>query len=271
MTDPNRHEHRQPPWEPGSEADFPSFGSWLRRQRELREISLREVAEVTKISLRYLEALEQDEFDVLPAPVFAKGFLRQYAGYVGLNPDEVVNSYLTALQEREPDENQHEWSPPPKKPLWEWTSGLLLAVLVIALLALVAVLAFYAERRRVASDETPPPIAAPPVLLPTQTEGPSGSAGFESASPLLVTMEFTEDCWVEASVDDESRLGGFHVQGESLKIEAERVVRLTLNNPAAVRIEVNGEPFTVSESPDGTVRDLEIALDKLYAPSMETE
>ena len=51
----------------------------------MREISLREIAERTKISLRYLEALEEDRFDLLPAPVFAQGFLREYARYVGLN------------------------------------------------------------------------------------------------------------------------------------------------------------------------------------------
>src|SRR3954452_6905655 len=88
--------NRQPPWE--KEAGSPesgSFGDWLRRQRELREISLRDIAERTKISLRYLEAMEDDRFDLLPAPVFAKGFLREYARYVGLSPDEVVNHWLS--------------------------------------------------------------------------------------------------------------------------------------------------------------------------------
>ena len=104
MSSTNRQGNRQPPWEQGSEADVISFGTWLRRQRELREISLREIADVTKISIRYLEALEQDRFDVLPAPVFAHGFLREYARYVGLDADEVVNSYLTAQKEAEPEE-----------------------------------------------------------------------------------------------------------------------------------------------------------------------
>ena len=66
-----------------------SFGEWLRRQREMLEISLRDIADRTKISLRYLEAMEADRFDLLPAPIFAKGFLREYARYVGLSPDDV--------------------------------------------------------------------------------------------------------------------------------------------------------------------------------------
>ncbi|HEX2225425.1 MAG TPA: helix-turn-helix transcriptional regulator, partial [Thermoanaerobaculia bacterium] len=91
-----------PPWDKDKSAatgpDGGSFGSWLRRQREVRQISLREVADRTKISYRYLEAMEEDRFDVLPAPVFAKGFLREYARYVGLSPDEVVNHYLAVQQ-----------------------------------------------------------------------------------------------------------------------------------------------------------------------------
>jgi transcriptional regulator with XRE-family HTH domain len=82
------------PWEGGS-AEVGSFGDWLRRQREMREINLRDIADRTKISLRYLEAMEADRFDLLPAPIFAKGFLREYARYVGLSPDDVVNHYLS--------------------------------------------------------------------------------------------------------------------------------------------------------------------------------
>ena len=67
-------------------AEPESFGTWLRRQREVREIDLREIADSSKVSMSYLRAFEEDRFDVLPAPLFAKGFLRQYARYVGLDP-----------------------------------------------------------------------------------------------------------------------------------------------------------------------------------------
>ena len=81
-----------------------SLGGWLRAQREARGVSLRDIADASKISLRYLEALEQDRLEVLPAPIFTKGFLREYARVVGLDPDEVVNLYLLAAGEtaREP-------------------------------------------------------------------------------------------------------------------------------------------------------------------------
>jgi cytoskeleton protein RodZ len=270
MSNSSRQNSRQPPWEAGVEADVTSFGTWLRQQRELREVSLREVADVTKISIRYLEALEQDRFDVLPAPVFAKGFLRQYASYVGLKPDDVVNSYLNALQEQEPNEEEPQRTES-RKTSWEWASGLLLALLVVALLALVAFLAFYAERRRSGVDEQPPPIAAPPVEVVPELPGVVNTAGVEQQIPLLVTMDFTDDCWVEAVVDDGRRLSELHVQGESLRIEADRVVRLTLGDPSAVRVEVNGEPYDMPEAEEEVVSRLEISVDDFQPAGQDEE
>jgi cytoskeleton protein RodZ len=75
-----------------------SFGQEIRRERELRQISLREVAEATKISLRYLEALENNEFEQLPGGVFNRGFVRAYAEFIGVDTETMVNSYL--LEER---------------------------------------------------------------------------------------------------------------------------------------------------------------------------
>lgn len=71
-----------------------SFGETLRRERELRQISLREIAEATKINLRYLDALERDDFRHLPGGVFNKGFVRAYAQFIGIDPEAMVTAYL---------------------------------------------------------------------------------------------------------------------------------------------------------------------------------
>jgi cytoskeletal protein RodZ len=71
-----------------------SFGEELRRERELRQISLREISESTKINVRYLDALEHNDFKHLPGGVFNKGFVRAFAQYIGVDPESMVNSYL---------------------------------------------------------------------------------------------------------------------------------------------------------------------------------
>jgi cytoskeletal protein RodZ len=78
-----------------------SFGESLKRERELREISLREIADATKISIRYLEALEQNRFDVLPGGLFNKGFIRAYANFIGADGDALVDKYLLVMAARD--------------------------------------------------------------------------------------------------------------------------------------------------------------------------
>jgi cytoskeletal protein RodZ len=75
------------------------FGEKLRQQRERRGISLDAISTTTKISTRMLRAIEDEHFDQLPGGVFNKGFVRAYARQIGLDEDEVVTDYLTALRE----------------------------------------------------------------------------------------------------------------------------------------------------------------------------
>ncbi len=79
-----------------------SFGQYLKQQRELRQISLEEISNGTKISVRLLNALEEEDWDAMPAQVFIKGFIRSYAEYIGLDPSDTLLRYeATKLPETE--------------------------------------------------------------------------------------------------------------------------------------------------------------------------
>jgi hypothetical protein len=78
---------------------LPIFGEKLRRQRELRGLSIEAIANSTKISTRMLRAIEDEHFDQLPGGVFNKGFVRAYARQIGLDEDDAVAGYLTALRD----------------------------------------------------------------------------------------------------------------------------------------------------------------------------
>jgi cytoskeletal protein RodZ len=248
------------PWEEGDGAGG-SFGSWLRQQREIRNLTLREISDATRIGLRYLEALEEDRFEVLPAPVFAKGFLREYARYVGLDPDEVVNFYLAAEQQRRGE--QPEESEPERQPSAPG-AGIRPRAIVAWLLAAAAALALVAwlATRRGGGEAAGPPPSAPPVVETTGVpERPpvvpsDPSAAPEDGAPLRVTLGFTGECWVEAVIDSERRISELRVQGESMQLEAEESVALTLGNASVVRVEVNGEPLALDAAPGQVVRDL---------------
>ncbi len=156
-------------------AEPESFGTWLRRQREVREIDLREIADSSKVSMSYLRAFEEDRFDVLPAPLFAKGFLRQYARYVGLDPEEVVNFYLAARQpeSEEPSLQPHTEPEPPTH------NYLFFALAITAALVLVVwLLSVFGDRAPGAPVSTSSPGAGPgsPQRGANATESPQDNA-----------------------------------------------------------------------------------------------
>lgn len=72
-------------------------GADLRRIREARGVSLRHIASVTKIGMRFLEYLEGDKFALLPAPVYLRGFLQEYARLVGIDPRRTADAYMSRL------------------------------------------------------------------------------------------------------------------------------------------------------------------------------
>jgi cytoskeleton protein RodZ len=290
---PGKRPGRQPPWDKGSEPEPGSFGTWLRRQRELREISLRDVAERTKISLRYLEAMEEDRFDLLPAPVFAKGFLREYARYVGLSPDEVVNHWLAVQQAGERPEGEDEEASPRGG-----RRRLSRLLLLLALLVIGAVVAFLVYRQqhpaaarpaRTGSAGSPgavpltpaapaqPPAAetsstAPPAAPAAGIAGPAalpagpGEATAAAAlqpppapeteappAPLEVNLDFSRECWVDALIDGKKRIAEQRVAGEALRLPAQKTVQLTLGDAGAAEVQVNGASLPLPVTGKGQV------------------
>lgn len=73
-----------------------SIGRFLRSERELRRLSLEELAQITRIPLRSLQLLEEDRTDGLPGQVFVRGFVKSYAKALGLGVDEVLERYEAA-------------------------------------------------------------------------------------------------------------------------------------------------------------------------------
>jgi len=74
-------------------------GKYLRRERELRNLSIEEAAKLTKIRGHLLTAIEEDRYEILPPGLYLRGFLMAYARYLGLDPNDVVLRYKKYLEE----------------------------------------------------------------------------------------------------------------------------------------------------------------------------
>lgn len=109
------------------------LGEFLKKTREEKGISLKDIQDRTKIRSRYLEAIEKGEFQIVPGEVYLRGFLRSYAECIGLNGFEVVDEYkkLVAVSHEDEEEPQvavesDEVKPWKARHLWVWIPLILL-------------------------------------------------------------------------------------------------------------------------------------------------
>jgi|SRR5437867_732800 len=132
-----------------------SIGEKLRLARETRGIALRDISEQTRISMRYLEAIETNDYRRLPGGIFNRSFIRAYAKFVGYDEQEAIEEYSRTLRQQGEEEEDTPKShrslvytddnePRGRSPL----TTLLLAILILAILSLVvwAGLHFYQTR-----------------------------------------------------------------------------------------------------------------------------
>lgn len=78
-----------------------SIGTILKNTREKKNIPLEQVSQITKIPLIYLQAIEHEQYQLLPQGIFAKGFLKSYADTVGVDSNEILDIYKTLSNEKQ--------------------------------------------------------------------------------------------------------------------------------------------------------------------------
>ncbi len=217
-----------------------SFGENLRRERELRGVSLREIADATKISVRFLKALEEDRVDLLPGGLFPKAFVRQYARYLGLDAERYVAEFLYVAGEHRVA------SPPvlPPEPRALPRGLIFFGVVVTAGVVLSLKLGGAPDR---AARQAPSPVAepvAPAATTAESTEGTSGPLATAVRTPdgLVLTLKAQQDCWVEARADGQTVLNRVLAGGETATLEAHGQIVLSVGNAGGLAFRVNDRP-----------------------------
>ena len=117
-----------------------SFGQYLKHERETRGISLRDISDTTRITMRYLEALEGDRLELIPRQFFVRAIIRSYAKAVGLDENQVLGKFDNKLEFGEQFEYRASAAAeaaPPRAGFPGWARALIVALLVIAVGVLI--------------------------------------------------------------------------------------------------------------------------------------
>jgi transcriptional regulator with XRE-family HTH domain len=258
-------DQESPPQAAPPHSELASFGEELRREREIRGISLKEIADATKISKRFLEAIERNDHRTLPAPVFTRGFVREYAKYLGLNVDEIVNryNYAAAGDDRiEKSAHLERLVAPPPPPLKEkpykprgippwyarFDANVIVTVIIVAALAGLGYWAYKHKRETAAPHEenvtaatsgrqAPPPVAAPPA---GQAGAPVVHQPPANDDTLRIVVQANASSWIVLDADGKTVYSDEMHKGERWSYEAKDRFRFkTIGNAGGVAITLN--------------------------------
>jgi cytoskeletal protein RodZ len=233
-----------------------SFGENLRRERELRGVSLREIADSTKISVRFLRALEEDRLDLLPGGLFPKAFVRQYARHLGLDAERYVAEFLYVAGERP----SLVTTPPPSEPQ-PVSRGLVFFGVVVAVGVILSLKLGGAPERAAIS----------PPAVESQTSAPESSGRVEpplatavsTPDGLVLTLKAQQDCWVEARADGAVVLSRVLSGGETATLEAHGQIVLSVGNAGGLAFRVNDRPGVPLGKSGEVKRNIVITRDNL--------
>ncbi len=167
-----------------------AFGDKLKREREMRRISLDEISESTKIPRRYLELLERESFETLPGGVFNKGFVKAYARFLGLDEEQAVADYVAVSKEEPPPEDQFplEIHEKPNRELNPRKSKLPLIGAVVALVGVLGGYAVWRGRIKQAENAVNTVAAASPESGNTGQDKTSAAAEPKPAHPAAMVQ-----------------------------------------------------------------------------------
>jgi len=158
------------------------FGDHLKREREMRGVTIGEIAAATRISERFLEALENERWEQLPGGAFNRGFVRSVARFLGLDEESMVAEYVLETKERSQGDSASESSPQGMPRDWRPVIALAVGLVVLAIIAAIGVHYYRAHARarqqRLEQQSAPAPRTpvAPPISSPSETP-PSSSPG----------------------------------------------------------------------------------------------
>lgn len=247
-------------------------GERLAAARREKQISVLEIAKELHLDEPKVRALERNQFDVLGAPVFAKGHLRKYAQLVGVNDDDVFADYyqLTRAEKMPPivvgrKKVRRELSPGP------W---------IAAIIVLLAAAAFYwwfgvrepapavpasvpvdepasdASEDPVTSDEDvllatamPDEVTAPPAATNAGSVEPQPAPEPLAEDEIQLTLAFSGDCWTEISDANGRRLFfGMGRSGRTVELTGPAPFTVLLGNADGVTLQLNGSPYSIPAS-----------------------
>jgi len=238
-----------------------NLGSFLKEKRKAKGLSLEQVSEELRIKLSFLEALEEEKDELLPAPLYKKIFLKAYADYLGLSFEEILNKFLVdgskirgkedtisappVIKEERASEQMTGRKGKINYNSWLVLAGILLGVIIILLFIMHQQIYKYDKDTKMGMKEARPGPSLPvpdtgkfesrPAMKEEIKKTPSQTEG------MTLRLEGLDRTWAMVIADGDTLFTGFINNGMQVEYQAQDYFKLTLGRAWVVKGYLNGE------------------------------
>jgi cytoskeletal protein RodZ len=236
------------------------FGERLKREREMREVSIEELTKATRISTRFIEALENEDWEKLPGGVFGHGFVRSIARYLGLDEEALLGEYDLARAEKLPPvaAKAEERIPSPPK----WIPLLAIVVILVLIVGLFYAgrygwhryAAYRAGKRSSSSSMSAGQQAGTSATAPVSADS-AATGSTDSPAALDLSVSTSAATRVRILADGKPVLDTDLPAGETRHFSANEKFEVTAGDSSAVLLELNGQAMPPVGAPgaSGTI------------------
>ncbi len=258
-------------------------GAALRQERLQRQLSIEDVARQTRIAGRFLNAIEADDFAILPGLIFARNFVRQYAAMLDVDPTPLLAKLPTYDLESAPMPARQLVSAPSS--WWDPRWNSVIASIAWIVLACGAAAAAYLYFNRIPRAEPTAPSATSAGIQPVEPQASTpkdipavaqGAAPVASATPVdsstseehpvRVVVTARDDSWLQVTADGKTAFVGILKAGESRNFDSDGTVKVRTGNAGGIDISLNGKKLD-SLGLTGEIRTVSLTAEgPQYAP-----
>jgi cytoskeleton protein RodZ len=236
------------------------FGERLKRERELRGVSRDEICTATRIGSRFLEALENEQWEILPGGIFNRGFVRSVARFLGLDEDDLLAEYDVAMSKQTAEIEAPVGLPVSQKSARTRSNRLsVLGIICVAILLATGWMGWkwrsQTFRQPTNADDRIPSSGSPPAQLGgTANNPPSGGVDASSAAltpsanpaanqteSLELKIEAGKETTLSVSADGSKVFDGSMIAGQSRTFSAQNAIDISAKDAGALLLQLNGQ------------------------------
>lgn len=220
-----------------------TVGEILRAERVKKGLTIKDIENAISIRALYIEAIEEGNYGIVPGEVYLKGFIRNYATFLGLDSQQIMEVYRQNKEQqtaaKAPPAPAPAEAPPPAAPGGSLTKWLVIAVVAAGVVAGVAWWSAGSNNAKPPAAQRQPEQAAQQRPAPPSASLPSAQPA-APASKVVITATYNGQCWTQIIADGKAIYEGIPKKGESLTWEAATRLTAKFGNAGAVDLVYNG-------------------------------